>query len=42
MLLTATGKRLLKTAKRLQVTSQLTFAVSGQKPIKKSRTFTLS
>ncbi len=40
--LTATGKRLLKTAKRLQVTSQLTFAVSGQTPIKKSRTFTLS
>ncbi len=40
--LTATGKRLLKTSVRLQVTSELTFVVSGQKPIRKSRTFTLS
>jgi hypothetical protein len=41
MRLTATGKKLLKTYKRLKVTSELSFSAAGQKPTKKSRNFNL-
>ncbi len=39
--LTPTAKKLLKTYKRLKVTSELSFTAAGQKPIKKSRNFNL-
>jgi len=39
--LNATGRRVLKTVKRLRVTSDLTFTVASQKPVSKTRTFTL-